>query len=79
MSMTGAQSSAFQAAAGFPPVAGTALFVGFALAVTFLWAAWAINSCYRGWAKGNLDRDIALPSAVRVILLCLILTLFVLS
>jgi integrating conjugative element protein (TIGR03758 family) len=79
MSMSGAQSSAFQAAAGFVPASGNALFAGFAVGITFLWAAWAIYSCYRGWATGNLDRVVALPSAVRAVLLCLILTLFVLT
>lgn len=77
--MSGAQSSAFQAAAGFSPTPGYVLFSGFAVAVTFLWGAWAIYSCYRGWAKGKLDREIAVPSAVRIALLCMILTVFVLS
>lgn len=52
MSMSAAQSSAFQAAGGFPPTASYALFVGFAVAITFLWGAWAIYSTYRGWATG---------------------------
>jgi len=79
MSMSGAQSSAFQAAAGFSASASYALFAGFAIAVTLLWAAWAVYSCYRGWATGKLDRVIAMPSVVRAALLCLILALFVLS
>jgi len=79
MSMTGTQTSAFQAAAGFPASASYVLFVGFAIAITYLWAAWTIYSCYRGWATGNLDRLIALPSAVRAVLLCLLLILFILS
>jgi integrating conjugative element protein (TIGR03758 family) len=79
MSMSAAQSSAFQAAGGFPPTASYALFVGFAVAITFLWGAWAIYSTYRGWATGNLDRSIAAPAAIRVLVLCMIVTLFVLS
>lgn len=79
MSMSGAQSSAFQAAAGFTPASSYTLFVGFAVGLTFLWGAWSLYSCYRGWATGNLDRSIALPSAIRTVLLCMILTVFVLS
>lgn len=79
MSMSGAQASAFQTAGGFPANAGYMLFVGFAVAITFLWAAWAIWSCYRGWATNNLDQAIAAPSIVRILLLSVILTFFVLS
>jgi integrating conjugative element protein (TIGR03758 family) len=79
MSMSGTQSSAFKAAAGFPASAGYTLFVGFAIAISLLWAAWAVYSCYRGWATGNLDRLIALPAVVRSVVLCLILAAFVLS
>lgn len=79
MSMSGIQASAFQTAGGFPASASNLLFVGFALAITFLWGAWAIWSCYRGWATGNLDRSIAAQSAVRILLLCMILTFLVLS
>lgn len=79
MSMSGAQASAFQTAGGFPASSGYFLFVGFAVSIAFLWGAWAIWSCYRGWATRNLDRSIAAPSVVRVLLLCVILTFFVLS
>lgn len=79
MAMSGAQSSAFLTAAGFAPVGSYTLFAGFAVALSLLWAAWAIYSCYRGWARGNLDREVALPSAIRVTVLCLILTFIVLS
>lgn len=79
MSMSGTQSSAFQVAAGFSASASYALFVGFAIAISLLWAAWAVYSCYRGWATGNLDRVIALPAVVRSVALCLVLAVFVLS
>lgn len=79
MSMSGAQASAFQAAGGFAPSHSYLLFVGFAVAISFLWAAWALWSCYRGWATGNLDRSIATPSAIRILLLCMILAAVVLS
>ena len=46
MSMSGVQASAFQAAGGFPPSASYLLFVGFTVAISFLWGAWAIWSCY---------------------------------
>ena len=79
MSMSGTQTSAFQAAAGFSASASYALFVGFVIAISLLWAAWAVYSCYRGWATGKLDRVIALQAVVRSIVLCLILAVFVLS
>ena len=79
MSMSGAQASAFEAAGGFPASAAYLLFVGFTVAISFLWGAWALWSCYRGWATGNLDRSIAAPSTIRILLLCMILTFFVLS
>lgn len=79
MSMSGAQASAFQAAGGFSASVSYVLFVGFTVAITFLWGAWALWSCYRGWSSGNLDRSIAAPSAIRILLLCMILTAFVLS
>lgn len=79
MSMSGVQASAFQAAGGFPPSASYLLFVGFTVAIAYLWGAWALWSCYRGWATGNLDRSVAAPSVIRILLLCMILTAFVLS
>ncbi|HCJ7410167.1 TIGR03758 family integrating conjugative element protein, partial [Pseudomonas aeruginosa] len=50
MSMSGAQTSAFQAAAGFPPSAGEGLFIGAAMTFLLLWSAWAMYSTWRGWA-----------------------------
>lgn len=79
MSMSGAQSSAFQTAGGFPASTSYTLFVGVAVAATFLWGAWAIYSCYRGWATNNLDRSIAAPSVIRILVLCMLITVFVLS
>ena len=79
MSMNGAQASAFQAASGFPASSSYLFFVGVAVAITIVWEAWAVWSCYRGWATGNLDRTIASTSLVRILLLCMILTTFVLS
>ncbi|WP_248767837.1 TIGR03758 family integrating conjugative element protein [Pseudomonas sp. MWU12-2345] len=79
MSMSGAQTTAFLAAGGFPASASYMFFVGCAVAVTFLWGAWAIYSCYRGWATNNLDKSIAAASVVRILLLCMIITFFLLS
>jgi len=79
MSMSPTQSAAFLAAGGFPASEGYRLFAGFTVAISFLWGAWAIWSCYRGWATGNLDRSVAAPSVIRILLLCMILTAFVLS
>ena len=79
MSMNGTQASAFQAASGFPASSSYLFFVGVAVAIIFVWGAWAVGSCYRGGATGNLDRTIASTSLVRILLLCMILTAFVLS
>ena len=71
MSMSGAQISAFQAAAGFPPSAGEGLFIGA--------AAWAMYSTWRGWATNNLDSATAGASAIRILVLLGITSFFLLS
>ena len=79
MSMSASQSAAFKAASGFTPQATTTLFVGALVALAMLWGAWAAYSIWRGWATKNLDRSIAGSSAIRLILLLMILTVLVLS
>lgn len=79
MSMSGAQLAAFNAASGTTPQASSTLLLGFVIALSMLWGAWAIYSIYRGWATTNIDRGIAASSAVRVITLIMILSLLVLS
>ena len=69
MSMSGAQTSAFQAAAGFPPSAGEGLFIGAAMTFLLLWSAWAMYSTWRGWATNNLDSATAGASAIRILVL----------
>jgi len=79
MSMSGAQTSAFQAAGGFPPSAGYGLFVGAAMAVLLLWAGWVLYSTWRGWATNNLDSAIAGSAAIRILLLVSLTSFFLLS
>lgn len=79
MSMSGAQLAAFNTASGTTPQASSTLFLGFVIALSLLWGAWALYSIYRGWATTNIDRGIAASSAVRVITLIMILSLLVLS
>lgn len=79
MSMSAAQTTAFKTASGFTPQETATLFIGALIALAMLWGAWAIYSMYRGWATKNLDRSIAGSSAIRLIVLLMILTFFVLS
>ncbi|CAI8955274.1 conjugal transfer protein [Pseudomonas sp. 250J] len=79
MSMSGTQVAAFNAASGVTPQASTVLFVGTVIALSTLWGAWALYSIYRGWATQNIDRNIAVSSTVKVLVLLLILSTFVLS
>lgn len=79
MSMSGAQTSAFQAAAGFPPSTGEGLFVEAAMTFLLLWSAWAMYSTWRGWATNNLDSATAGASAIRILVLLGITSFFLLS
>jgi len=79
MSMSGAQIAAFNAASASTPQAFSLFFLSIVIALSTLWAAWALYSIYRGWATQNIDRSIAGSSAVRVIVLLLILSALVLS
>ncbi|ATZ93033.1 MULTISPECIES: TIGR03758 family integrating conjugative element protein [Dickeya] len=52
MGLSAAQSSAFKAASGgFDPQVLNLICVGFVLAALFLWAAWALNDVWNGWAN----------------------------
>lgn len=77
--MSGAQTAAFNAASGATSQASSTLFIGVTMALAMLWASWALYSIYRGWATTNIDRAIAASSAVRVIVLLMILSALVLS
>ncbi|HFF2219937.1 TIGR03758 family integrating conjugative element protein, partial [Pseudomonas aeruginosa] len=72
-------TSAFQAAAGFPPSAGEGLFIGAAMTFLLLWSAWAMYSTWRGWATNNLDSATAGVSAIRIVVLLSITSFFLLS
>ncbi|POA51848.1 MULTISPECIES: TIGR03758 family integrating conjugative element protein [unclassified Pseudomonas] len=79
MSISSAQSDAFNAASGATAQASTNLIVGSVMTVAMLWAAWALYSIWRGWATKNIDRSIASSSAIRVLLLLMVLSFIVLS
>lgn len=79
MSMSGVQAAAFNAASGVTPQASSTLVIGVVIALSMLWGTWAFYSIYRGWATSNIDRGLAGSSVVRIILLLMILTFFVLS
>lgn len=79
MSMSGAQVAAFNAASAATPQAFSTFFLSIVIALSMLWAAWALYSIYRGWATQNIDRSTAGSSAVRIFVLLLILSALVLS
>lgn len=79
MSMSPEQSAAFQAAGGFTPTESGTFVVGVAYVLLTLWMLWAFISIYRGWATSNLDRNIAAASVVKLAVLFLTLSFFMLS
>ncbi|WP_431033386.1 TIGR03758 family integrating conjugative element protein [Pseudomonas yamanorum] len=79
MSMTDAQTSAFQAASGFSPQSSSTLWLSLTLILTLLWSAWVTWTAYRGWATGSVRFGAFGGSAARVVLTLLILMFFTLS
>jgi integrating conjugative element protein (TIGR03758 family) len=77
--MTAAQSSAFQASAGFLPGDLSGVVLGVVFAVLLLWGAWALRTAYAGWAEGHLSQGQFLGVAVRFLALYLVLGFFLLS
>lgn len=69
MSMTAAQTAAFQAASGLTPAASNTFWLSVAMAVITLWFAWLSISLYKGWANQNLKAAAAKGALVRGLLL----------
>ncbi|MCO8163879.1 TIGR03758 family integrating conjugative element protein [Pseudomonas sp. 21LCFQ010] len=78
MSMTPAQTSAFQAGGGFLPQDSTLLFVGAALVLALIFAAWALGSGFRGWSKGGLDFEQLALLGLKLMLFFSVLSYFLL-
>ncbi|MGP0147990.1 TIGR03758 family integrating conjugative element protein [Pseudomonas oryzihabitans] len=78
MSMTAAQTSAFQAASGMPPATSNLLWLSAAMAITSLWFAWLVISLYKGWANQNLKPAAAKAALIRGLFLYFILSWFIL-
>ncbi|MBI6605709.1 MULTISPECIES: TIGR03758 family integrating conjugative element protein [Pseudomonas] len=79
MSMTEAQTSAFQNASGFTPQSSSTLWISLALVLTLLWCAWVMWTAYRGWAAGTVRFGAFGGSAVRAFLTLLVFMFFTLS
>lgn len=79
MSMTDAQSSAFQNASGFSAQSSSTLWISLILVLALLWCAWVIWTAYRGWAAGSVRFGALGGSAARVLLTLLVLMFFILS
>jgi len=54
MSMTGAQTVAFQYASGFSAQSSSTLWLSLVLVLALLWCAWVMWTAYRGWASGSV-------------------------
>ncbi|CAH0167861.1 TIGR03758 family integrating conjugative element protein [Pseudomonas mediterranea] len=79
MSMTDAQTAAFQNASGFSAQSSSTLWISLVLVLALLWCAWVMWTAYRGWAAGSVRFGALGGSAVRVLLALLILMFFTLS
>ncbi|KPA95891.1 TIGR03758 family integrating conjugative element protein [Pseudomonas asplenii] len=77
MSMTDSLLKAFGAMGGFTPAQTTALLCGLVLALVF--AAWAIGSAYRAWARGELSQGRWAEITAKVALIYILLTLLLLN
>ncbi len=79
MSMTDAQTAAFQNASDFSAQSSSTLWLSLVLVLTLLWCAWVMWTAYRGWAAGSVRFGALGGSAMRVLLALLILMFFTLS
>ncbi|NNA76499.1 TIGR03758 family integrating conjugative element protein [Pseudomonas lactis] len=79
MSMTDAQSAAFQNASGFSTQSSSTLWLSLVLILALLWCAWVMWTAYRGWAAGSVRFGAFGGSTARVLLTLLVLMFFTLS
>ncbi|MDD2127006.1 TIGR03758 family integrating conjugative element protein [Pseudomonas monteilii] len=77
--MTPAQISAFQANSSITPTDVATVLLGAVFAVLLVWGVWALRSAYVGWAEEQLSQRQFLVVVVRVVVLYLALTFFLLS
>ncbi|HEP8940027.1 TIGR03758 family integrating conjugative element protein [Pseudomonas aeruginosa] len=77
--MNPAQISAFQANSGITPADVATVLLGAVFAVLLVWGVWALRSAYVGWAEEQLSQRQFLVVVVRVVVLYLALTFFLLS
>jgi integrating conjugative element protein (TIGR03758 family) len=78
MTMSSAQSSAFQTAGGFSAADSNVLWVGLAVVITTLWGVWVFQSIYRGWSTRNLDQAAATAGVIRWTLMFMIMSFMLL-
>lgn len=79
MSMTDAQTAAFQNASGFSAQSSSTLWLSLVLVLALLWCAWVMWTAYRGWATESVRFGAFGGSTARVLLTLLILIFFTLS
>lgn len=79
MSPSAAQTSAFQAGAGFTPAAVSTVVLGIVFAVLLLWGAWAMRTAYTGWAEQRLSQRQFLGVVLRFVAIYVVLSFFLLS
>ncbi|WP_191833829.1 TIGR03758 family integrating conjugative element protein [Pseudomonas fluorescens] len=77
--MSPAQISAFQANSGITPADVATVLLGAVFAALLVWGVWALRSAYVGWAEEQLSQRQFLVVVVRVVVLYLALTFFLLS
>ncbi|WP_313054328.1 TIGR03758 family integrating conjugative element protein [Pseudomonas lopnurensis] len=77
--MNPAQINAFQANSGITPADVATVLLGAVFAVLLVWGVWALRSAYVGWAEEQLSQRQFLVVVVRVVVLYLALTFFLLS
>lgn len=77
--MNAAQTTAFQAHAGFTPGELSTLVLGIVFAALLLWGVWALRTAYTGWAEGHLSHRQWLGVGIRFLALYLVLGFFLLS
>lgn len=65
-------AEAFEVAAGFDTNTIFLVLAATGCVAAILWAAWALISTYRGWAKGNVDGEVLGSAAVRLLVLILV-------
>ncbi len=70
---------AFEAGSGFASGDIWTLIVAAGCVVILMVAAWVLISCYRGWAKENLDAEEATITAVKAVLVVVIMFWILLS